>query len=52
MAADDTDFGTEMRGYKKDEVDRAIQQLRGEHHGRPNRVLRFCRIRAPPWIKQ
>ena len=30
MAADDTDFGTEMRGYKKDEVDRAIQQLRGE----------------------
>src|SRR6187431_1251678 len=30
MAADDTDFGTEMRGYKKDDVDKAIQDLRRE----------------------
>ena len=28
MAADDTDFGTEMRGYRKEEVDKAIQELR------------------------
>ena len=30
MAADDTTFGTEMRGYKKDEVDKSLQQLRAE----------------------
>ena len=30
MAADDTDFGTEMRGYRKEAVDKAIQDLRRE----------------------
>ena len=30
MADTEYDFGTEMRGYKKDEVDRALQQLRSE----------------------
>src|SRR3954471_8836558 len=30
MAADETDFGTELRGYKKDDVDKAIQELRHE----------------------
>ncbi|MDQ1556839.1 MAG: hypothetical protein QOI02_1841, partial [Actinomycetota bacterium] len=30
MASDETEFGTEMRGYKKEEVDRAIQELRRE----------------------
>jgi len=30
MTADEADFGTEMRGYKKDEVDRAVLQLRAE----------------------
>jgi len=28
VAAIDSDFGTEMRGYKRDEVDKAIQELR------------------------
>ena len=30
MAADETDFGTEMRGYRKDEVEKAIQDMRRE----------------------
>ena len=30
MAADDTTFGTEMRGYRKDEVDAVLQELRRE----------------------
>ncbi|MDZ4046133.1 MAG: DivIVA domain-containing protein, partial [Rhodoglobus sp.] len=30
MAAGDTEFSTEMRGYRKDEVDAAIQELRRE----------------------
>ena len=30
MAADDTTFGTEMRGYRKDEVDSVLQELRRE----------------------
>src|SRR5690606_31200461 len=30
MAADTSDFGTELRGYKKDEVDRVVQELRRE----------------------
>ena len=30
MAVDDTTFGTELRGYKKDEVDKSLQQLRAE----------------------
>ena len=30
MAADDTTFGTEMRGYRKDEVDATIKELRRE----------------------
>ena len=30
MAADDTTFSTEMRGYRKEEVDSAIQDLRRE----------------------
>ena len=28
MAADDAGFGTELRGYKKDEVDQAVGSLR------------------------
>ena len=30
MAADDTGFGTELRGYRKDEVDQAVNDLRRE----------------------
>ena len=30
MAADEEDFGTELRGYKKDAVDAALQELRRE----------------------
>ena len=51
MAADDTTFGTEMRGYRKDEVDRALQELRaradqgqrGSRRSRPRRVKRLTR---------
>ncbi|HEY0225222.1 MAG TPA: hypothetical protein VGC05_02270, partial [Mycobacterium sp.] len=30
MAADDAGFGTELRGYKKDDVDHAVNDLRRE----------------------
>src|SRR6185369_2278863 len=30
MVADDTTFGTEMRGYRKEDVDQAIQKLRAD----------------------
>jgi cell division septum initiation protein DivIVA len=30
VAADETEFGTELRGYRKDDVDRALSDLRRE----------------------
>ena len=30
LAGDEMDFGTELRGYRKEDVDRAIQDLRRE----------------------
>ncbi len=30
LAGDNMDFGTELRGYRKEEVERAIQELRRE----------------------
>jgi DivIVA domain-containing protein len=28
VAADDAEFGTELRGYRKDDVDKALGELR------------------------
>ena len=50
MAGETTDFGTELRGYRKEEVDRAIADLRAEliqaNHDRAESVKEIKRVTA------